>query len=150
MALVVNVIHLPPHYQPPQPPPPLLSLTHSYPAISDNSRYYQKADSKPAPNLLFFPLRGSGTATTAGYFHMPPSAPANHDPALSHSSSTVPPSSSTAPGASLNNTAAGDHPVQLAGLDQNQIMSILRHLPNVFKVYLYAILLLFTAIPGMF
>lgn len=66
---------------------------------------------------------------------MPPAAPQNHDPALAHSIPVIT-STSSAPAATLPN--AMNQPdlanVQIPGLDQNQLMSLLRNLPGVFKV----------------
>jgi hypothetical protein len=59
-----------------------------------------------------------------------PSAPANHDPALPH---PLPGNSlSSAPQGAPSNIGDGDVSAsQLGGLDSNQMMAILRHLPGV-------------------
>jgi len=59
---------------------------------------------------------------------MAPTAPANHDPALSHAAPAAP---SSQPSQALpQNITPGDIPG--LQLDQNQIMNLLRSLPGVF------------------
>ncbi|KAF8970717.1 hypothetical protein BDZ97DRAFT_1790677 [Flammula alnicola] len=65
---------------------------------------------------------------------MPSTTPATHDPALSHAAPAAPASQPAQPGAGLppNLTAADLNNMQLNGLDQTQIMNLLRSLPGVF------------------
>jgi hypothetical protein len=87
----------------------------------------------PAPSPSTIGKLTSGTNYTRADPSMP-SAPANRDPAVSHSLSGT---SQNTPGSSntIGDLQGGDIPgLQLGGLDSNQIMSILRHLPAFSKV----------------
>ncbi len=65
---------------------------------------------------------------------MAPSTPANHDPALSHGAPAAPAQQPPAQGGGMptNLSAADLSSMHLNGLDQNQIMNLLRSLPGVF------------------
>lgn len=65
---------------------------------------------------------------------MAPSTPANHDPALSHGAPAQAAQQPPAQGGGMppNLSAADLSSMHLNGLDQNQIMNLLRSLPGVF------------------
>ncbi|KAF9484201.1 hypothetical protein BDN70DRAFT_903818 [Pholiota conissans] len=65
---------------------------------------------------------------------MAPAAPANHDPALSHAAPAAPATHPAPAGAGLPANMGGPeiNGMQLNGLDQTQIMNLLRSLPGVF------------------
>lgn len=66
---------------------------------------------------------------------MAPSTPANHDPSLSHNAANAASQQASQPAAGISQPlVSSEMPnVQLAGLDPNQIMTLLRSLPNVFN-----------------
>ena len=65
---------------------------------------------------------------------MAPSTPANHDPALSHGAPAASAQQPPAQGGGMptNLSPADISSMHLNGLDQNQIMNLLRSLPGVF------------------
>ncbi|KAF9559020.1 hypothetical protein CPC08DRAFT_666860 [Agrocybe pediades] len=68
---------------------------------------------------------------------MAPATPTTHDPALSHPTTTSPTPNATQPPAvpAQSMTAADLSNMQLNGLDQNQIMNLLRSLPGMSSVF---------------